>query len=173
MFKKAAIGIVIVFGIFLAYVASKNGEFRYERSGIIMAPAEKIYPYISDLKLGQQWSPFEKGIEMKKSFSADGRSMEFDSKDSGSGRIEILKQVLNESVDLKLTMLKPFHAENLVEYRLTPQSKGTKFTWTMSGNGGLMSKLMTSIIDCEKMVGGQFEKGIGTLKHVVESQTVK
>jgi hypothetical protein len=38
----------------------------------------------------------------------------------------------------------------------------------MEGNGGFIGKLFTLFVDCEKMVTGDFEKGISSLKSVVE-----
>ncbi len=67
-------------------------------------------------------------------------------------------------------MIKPFRGENLIQYKLTPEGSGTRFSWTMSGDGGFMGKLMTVIIDCEKMIAGQFTEGINNLKAVVEAQ---
>ena len=76
----------------------------------------------------------------------------------------------NQAVDIKLIMTAPFRAENLVQYTLTPEAAGgTRFTWAMSGDGGFMGKLMSVVFDCEKMIAGDFEKGIANLKKVVES----
>jgi uncharacterized protein YndB with AHSA1/START domain len=174
--KKIAIVLVIIIVAFLGYVSTRNPHFRYERSGVINAPAEKIFPYISDFKLGALWSPYEKtDPNMKRTFSGPeaqaGSVMEFDgNSDVGSGKLEMLKVVPNESVEIKLTMLKPFYGENMIKYVLTPEGEGTRFTWIMSGNGGFMGKLMSVLIDCEKMIGGQFEQGIASLKAVVEAQ---
>jgi len=176
MILKVVFSIAIVLGAFLLYVATRDGKFRYERSGLINSPPEKIFPYISDFKKGGTWSPYEKKDPgMKKTFSGQdgqvGSVMEFDgSRDVGSGRLEILKIVPNEEVDIKLTMTKPFHAENLVQYRLTRETSGTRFSWAMSGDGGFMGKLIAMIIDCEKMVAGEFSIGITNLKSVVEAQ---
>jgi len=67
-------------------------------------------------------------------------------------------------------MIKPFGAENLIEYSLTPEGAGTRFTWSMSGDGGFPSKLMMVFVDCEKMVAVEMEKGIASLKALIESQ---
>lgn len=176
MLVKILIGLTLLVVAFLGYVATREGKFRYERSGVIHASADKIFPYISNLKMGGEWSPYEKkDLNMKKTFTgADGQPgsmMEFEgNKDVGAGKIEILKIVPGEAVDLKLTMIKPFSGENLIEYRLTPEVGGTRFSWVMSGDGGFMSKLMTTLIDCEKMVTGDFETGIANLKALVESK---
>jgi len=174
MVLKIIIGVVVVLAVFLGYVSTRSGQFRYERSGVIKASPEKIFPYISQFKLGGQWSPYEKGIEMPKNFGGTegqvGSWMEFGPSKSGSGRLEILELVPNQSVKLSLHMTAPFEAKNIVIYTLTPEAEGTRFTWAMEGNGGFMGKLMTTIIDCEKMVAGQFLDGINNLKILIESQ---
>lgn len=176
MILKIVLGIVIALGLFLGYVATRDGKFIYERSGVISAPAEKIFPYLSQFKLGGQWSPYEKDIEMPKTYGgtegAVGSWMQFGPSKSGSGRLEILEIAKNEMVKLRLHMTAPFEVDNVVIYRLVPESKGTRFTWTMEGDGGFMGKLMTTLIDCEKMVGGQFTEGINNLKTLVELQGV-
>ncbi len=172
--------ILVVLGIavlaFLTYVITRPAQFRYERSDIIVAPPEKVFPYLSHFKLGEQWSPYEKiDPKMRKTFSGtdgqEGAVMEFDgNKEAGSGKLEMLKILPNQSVDIRLTMLKPFYAENLVQYKLTTEPAGTRFTWTMSGQNGFLGKLISVIIDCDKMIAGQFSKGISNLKTVIESQ---
>jgi Polyketide cyclase / dehydrase and lipid transport len=112
--------------------------------------------------------------DMKLNFIGDGMSvgsvMEFAGNKSGSGKIELLKLNPNQGADYKLTMIKPFFAENLVEYRLTPEGTGTRFQWIMSGDGGFIGKVIATLIDCDKMIGKDFEKGIANLKQKVESQ---
>lgn len=176
MMKKIGLGLLIILLAFFGFVASRDGKFRYERSGVINASAEKIYPYISDLKMGNAWSPYEKkDLNMKKTYSGTpgqpGSAMEFEgNSDVGSGKLEILRVIPNQLVEIKLTMLKPFYGVNIVEYKLTPEGTGTRFTWAMSGDGGFAGKLMTLLIDCEKMVTSDFNLGITNLKSVVEAQ---
>lgn len=176
MFKFVALGILGVLVLFCVFISTREGKFRYERSGVIKAPPEKIFPYLVDFKKGSEWSPYEKiDSNMKKQFSGPelqvGSVMEFQgNRDAGSGKLEILKIVPNESVEIRLTMIEPFKGENLVVYSLTPQADGTLFTWTMSGEGGFISKLLNFFVDCEKMVADQFTVGINNLKEVIESQ---
>lgn len=173
--KKFALVLLAVLLIFLGYVSTRSGKFYYERSGVINAPVEKVYPFVSNFKMGEQWSPYEQmDPNMKKTFSGTdgevGAVMEFEgNSETGSGKLEMLKLVPNELVEMKLIMTKPLYAENLIQYRLTPEGAGTKFTWSMSGDGGFMSKLIGVLIDCEKMVGDQFNTGIANLKKVLET----
>lgn len=176
MFLKTVALLVFVIVIFLAYVSTRESKFRYERSGVIQAPPEAVFPYLSHLTKGQLWVPFEKtDANLKRTFHGEdgtvGSKEEFEgNREAGAGEIEVVKMQVNEFVELKLTMLKPFRAENQVEYRLTPEANGTRFTWSMSGDGGFMGKLISVFIDCEKMVADQFTVGIENLKKIVESE---
>jgi hypothetical protein len=171
---KILAGLVVILACFLGYVSTRNGHFHYERGGVINAPAEKIYPYLSDFKKGQEWSSYAQvDPHMKVTYTGPdgqvGSVMNFEgNSDVGSGKLEILKTIPNEAVDVRLTMIKPFYGENLIEYRLTKEGDATKFSWAMSGDGGFMGKLMSVLLDCEKMIGDQFSKGIENLKTVVE-----
>ena len=169
------IGALLV--LFLAYVAvAKSGKFNYERSGVINAKPDVIYPYISKFTLGGEWSPYEKiDPNMKKYLGGIdgevGSTMAFEGNGkAGSGKLELLSKIPNQEVQIRLIMTKPFKADNLVIYRLSPEAEGTRFTWSMSGDGGFMTKIMVTLIDCEKMIGDQFNEGIQNLKTLIESK---
>ncbi len=176
MLRKILLGLLVILIAFLGYVASREGKFRYERTGVINASPDKIYPYLSNFKLGSEWNPWDRmDPTMKKTYSGTdgtvGAKMDFEGNSQvGSGELEVLNLVPNQSVQLKLTMRKPFRAENTIDYTLTSEGSGTRFSWAMSGDGGFMGKLMGVFIDCEKMVGGELEKGIANLKQLVETK---
>lgn len=177
MFKKIAIVLVVVLIGFVIYVQTRANTFSYQVSGVINATPEKIFPLISDMRLGEQWSPYEKGIEMKKEYIGEpnqiGGKMMFESKDSGSGSLEIMQMVQNDKVDYKLIMTAPFYAENIITYRLIPEETGTRFVWNMSGENNFLGKLIGVFIDCEKMITDTQKKGVENLKALVESQVAK
>lgn len=50
------------------------------------------------------------------------------------------------------------------------RSDKTVVTWNMVGPNGLMGKVMGLFIDCEKMCGDQFEKGLASLGEIAQSQ---
>lgn len=176
MIKKILLGLAAVLVLFLGYANTRESKFRYERSGLINASAEKIFPYISQFKTCSLWSPYEKkDLNMKrKVIGTDGQIgsiMEFDgNSDVGAGSLEFLRVEPNQSVVLRLLMTKPMKADHMIEYRLTPEGNGTRFTWAMYGDGGYMGKVIGLLIDCEKMVAGDMEIGIQNLKALVESQ---
>lgn len=172
---KVLIGVGVALILFLGFVATRPDEAHYERSGVILAGPEKIFPYLDNFKVSGQWSPYEQmDPNMKKTLlgpeSGPGAVMEFaGNSDVGTGRLEILKVVPNSSVQIRLEMLEPFKVTNTVTYTLTPEGNGTRFTWSMDGPHTFLSKLLCLLIDGDKMVGEQFEKGISNLKTLIES----
>ena len=78
MWMKVLGAIAAVLIVFLGYVSTRPSAFHYERSGLISAPPEKIFPYLSNFKLGKAWSPFEKvDPNIKETYSgADGQVVE-------------------------------------------------------------------------------------------------
>jgi len=76
----------------------------------------------------------------------------------------------NELIRFRLEFLKPFKATNTAEFTFKPEGTQTSVTWAMSGTNNFMGKLMGLIINCDKMVGGQFEQGLANLRAVVEKK---
>jgi len=65
--------------------------------------------------------------------------------------------------------LRPFAARNVVEFTLEPRGQGTLVTWAMRGTQPFMVKLMSTFINCEKMVCSQFDQGLANLKTLAEA----
>lgn len=59
-------------------------------------------------------------------------------------------------------------ATNSSSFVLKESEGKTTVTWTMDGKNNFMGKLIGLVMNCEKMVGEQFEKGLAKLKTVVE-----
>ena len=164
-----AVAIVAV----LIYAATKPDTFRVARSTVIKAPADKIFPLINELGAQSNWSPFEKDPQMKRTLSGPqsgkGATYEWDGNwEVGKGRIAITDSTPPSKVTLALDMTKPFDAHNIVEFTLVPQGEGTLVTWVMHGPQPFLGKVVSTFFDCEKMVGGPFEEGLGKLKALVE-----
>ena len=169
-----AIALVVVVAALLAYAATKPATFRVQRSTGINAPAERIFPLIVNLKSMNTWNPFvepDPAIKIAYSGPESGKGAAHTwsgNSKVGEGRIEITDAVPSSSVAMQLDMLKPMKARNAVEFTLQPNGHGTTVTWAMSGREPFIGKLMTLFIDCDKMVGSQFEKGLGKLKAIAE-----
>src|SRR5258707_2715503 len=169
-----AIALVVVVAALLAYAAAKPDTFRVQRSTTINAPAERIFSLIANLKSMNTWNPFvEPDPAIKIAYtgpdSGKGAAHTWSGNSKvGAGRIEITDATPSSRVALQLDMIKPMKAHNAVEFTLQPNGNGNLVTWTMSGHQPLMAKVMNVFIDCDRMVGSQFEKGLASLKTIVE-----
>jgi uncharacterized protein YndB with AHSA1/START domain len=168
-----AIGVAAILGI----AATKPDTFAIQRSATIRAPAEKIFPLIDDLRAQSAWSPFERDPDMKKTHSGApaGKGAVYEwagNRQVGRGRIEIIDSRPPSAVVLKLDMFTPFEAHNRVEFTLAPNGSATEVatdvTWVMQGRQPYMAKVFGMIVNCDRMVGGQFEEGLAKLKVLVE-----
>lgn len=176
MKKLLLIILLAVVGVAI-YAATKPDTFHYERSVTINASAAKIFPYVNNYKLSQQWSPWEKmDPDMKRSFtgpeSGTGAKYAWEGDQNiGSGNMEITESVAPSKVVSRLEFVKPMAAVNTAEFTLEPvEAGGTKVTWSMHGDNTFAGKLVSVFIDCEAMVTEQFEKGLGDLKTLVEAK---
>jgi Polyketide cyclase / dehydrase and lipid transport len=169
-----AVALVVVVAALLAYAATKPDTFRVQRSAGINAPAERIFPLIANLKSMNRWNPFvepDPAIKIAYSGPDSGRGAAHTwsgNSKVGEGRIEVTDAAPSSRVTMQLEMRKPMKACNAVEFTLAANDKTTVVTWAMSGRQPFMAKLMTIFIDCDKMVGSQFEKGLGKLKAIAE-----
>jgi uncharacterized protein YndB with AHSA1/START domain len=174
MLKIAGILIVALVGGFLVYLVTRPDSFRIQRTTLIKAPPEKIFPLINDLQRWPAWSPFEKkdlGMKRRLSGAPSGKGAVYEwdgNKDIGQGRMEITDTAPPSRVTLKLDFTRPFEAHNIVDFTLEPRGDSTQVTWAIHGPSPFMSKVMGVVINMDKMVGKDFEAGLADLKAISE-----
>lgn len=171
-----AIGVVVAaVAALVAYAAATQpNEFRVQRSLVIKAPPEKIFPLISDYKAWGAWSPWEhKDPNMKRTYSepASGQGARYawdGNKEIGSGEMVMSEVTAPSKLKLDMHFKTPFEAKNKAEFTLVPDAGGTNVTWAMYGPAPLMNKVMCLFFNMDKMVGGEFEKGLAAMKTKAE-----
>lgn len=171
-----ALGLVAgIIGV-MGYAATLPDAFLISRSAVIQAEPAAIYPYLSDFKLGQKWSPYEqKDPDMKREFSGaesgKGSVYHFEGNEEvGAGRLEILETTPLSSVVLQLDMLRPFEASHTIVYTITKVEGGSEVTWAMEGSRPFFAKVFCVILNGEEMIGREMETGLQNLKALVEKQ---
>jgi len=78
----------------------------------------------------------------------------------------------DELVRFRLDFLRPFKATNTAEFTFKSQGGQTVVTWSMSGKCNFISKAMGLFLNCDKMVGSQFEKGLAQLNAAVNNPAI-
>ena len=174
MRKFIIVVLVAVAGV-LGYASTKPDQFRVERSIVIHAPADRIFPHINDFHAWQAWSPYEKlDPAMQRSFSGADSGVGAvyawsGNAEVGAGRMEILQSTPASAITIKLDFLKPMEGHDTAEFTLAAEGPATRVTWAMSGQAAYIMKLMSVFIDCDKMIGKDFEAGLANLKTLSET----
>jgi uncharacterized protein YndB with AHSA1/START domain len=157
----------------LIYAALKPKSFALSRSAEIAAPPDRLFALINDLQGFNLWNPFAKQdpelkIQYEAVTSGKGAAYGWVGKKAGVGRMEITDSVPAQRVTMKLDFSKPMEAHNTVNFTLEPQGTNTRVTWAMTGPSNYAQNLMTTFFSMDKMVGGQFEAGLASLKVLAE-----
>jgi uncharacterized protein YndB with AHSA1/START domain len=175
MLLKILLGLAIVVVVLVGVVATRPSDFRVARSAVISAPPAIVFDQINDLRKWQAWSPWAKLDPTSKATFAGpatgaGSSFTWSGNEKvGEGTMTILDSRPNEFVHFKLEFRKPFAGTNEAGFTLAPQGNGTAVTWTMTGRNNFLMKAVSLFMDCDKMVGGQFEDGLRNLDEVCKA----
>ena len=173
--KHVAVALGLTVAALSAFVASRPDAFHVERSAIIAAPADVIYAQVGDFHNWNAWSPWDAlDPSMKKVYEGEnnrpGASYFWEGNDKvGSGRMTIVDANPPSQLSIKLEFIKPWPGTNDTRFAFTPDGDKTKVTWSMSGKANFMMKAMTVFMNMDKMVGGDFERGLKKLGEVAES----
>lgn len=177
MLKYILIGLASVVVVFLIVAAVQPADFRVTRSATVTATPAAIFEQINDLQKWNAWSPWAKlDPNAKNTFEGPpagvGASFAWAGNNQvGEGRMTITESKPTELIVMRLEFTKPFAATNTTEFTFEPVGDQTKVTWSMSGKNNFMGKCVGLVMNCDKMVGGQFEQGFANLKAIVEPRT--
>src|SRR5690606_3509578 len=97
----------------------------------------------------------------------EGATYAWEGGKTGAG-VMLITESTPERIDLDLDFIKPFKAENKVVFTFLPIHGGTQVTWTMTGENSFIGKAMCLFMTMDKMVGGDFEKGLKDIKRQSE-----
>lgn len=165
---------LLVIGV-LIIATTRPDVFRLQRSIVIDAVPERIFPLINDLRAHESWNPFDKpDPDTRKTHAGAaqgaGSVYAWDGKgQAGAGRLSILQSDPCSRIGMQLEMLKPFKTSNEVVFTLVPAGRATRLTWSMHGPVPYPAKVMHTLFNMDRMVGKQFEAGLANLKNIVEA----
>jgi hypothetical protein len=173
MLKYIAIAMGLVVIVLLVVVEMQPATYHVERTTTISAAPQKINPLVDDFHNWQQWSPWahlDPNVKVTYSGPPSGPGAVYEwegNRKVGKGRMEILAAESTET-SIKLDFLKPFESHTKSNFILEPQGGITRVTWTLDGPNTFMSRLMGVFVSMDKMVGKDFENGLGKLKAAAE-----
>lgn len=179
MVKKIFLVLFAIVLVLVIVVASRPADFRYQRSTTIAAPPAAVFPHVNDLHLWQIWSPYaKKDAAAKYTFqgppAGPGAAMGWaGNNDVGVGTMTVVESKPDELVRFRLDFKKPFEGSSFAEFTFKPDGNQTLVTWSMSGKNSFVFKAVSMVMDCDKMIGGDFDKGLADLKAIVEAESKK
>jgi len=143
--------------------------YEVTRTAIIPAPAEKIFPLVNNFHEWTTWSPWESvDPAMQRSYtgpdSGVGAGYAWSgNRKAGSGTMEIVESSQPNTIRIRLEFTKPFKTVNPTTFTFAPAANGTQVTWSMTGENKGIGKVFALFMNMDRMVGGDFEKGLASL----------
>jgi Polyketide cyclase / dehydrase and lipid transport len=169
--------LIAIIAAFLFRVSRQPDDFTVARKISVNATAADIFPWVNNLKNMNQWNPWagqdEKSvINYEGPEEGPGAVYTWAGGKQGAGKFTIMDVKPPHELNCRLEMYKPFAADNTIKYTITETGGTTLIVWAMSGKNALMHKGMQTFFSMDKMVGKEFEKGLSSLKVLVERKKV-
>lgn len=174
MIKKILLLLLAAVVGVLGYAAILPSHYTIAREVTIQAAPEVLFPYLNNTKKANEWMPWaESDPQMKASYSGPdegvGSKESWDSPGQmGAGSAEIVESVPNQVVKTKLVYTRPMQMTQLAELSLSPVDGGTRVRWSVAGENTFAGRVFCIFMNMDKMVGGEFEKGLWKLKTLAE-----
>lgn len=174
MIQITLIVMTLAIAVVLVYAATKPDVYTVSRSQPIQASPDKLHAIINSPREFERWSPYSpKDPQMTNNYSgpASGIGARNDfagNSQVGTGSVEIIRSTAPSEVAMRLTMLKPFSAQNEVVYSLQNQGSATQVTWAMTAHQPFFAKVISVFINMDNMIGKDFAVGLKNLQLLAE-----
>lgn len=174
MLKIILISLVVIVIVFVLMVALQPSQYRVARSATISAPPAAVFAQVNDFHKWEAWNPWGKiDPAMKQTYegvpSGVGAIYAWaGNNEVGQGRMTITESRPSDLIRIKMEFFKPFAGISAAEFTFKPEGSQTAVTWGMTGEKSFMAKAIHLFMNMDKMIGGQFEKGLADIKSIVE-----
>lgn len=178
MIKKILIGLAAVIAILPIVIALQPSDFRVERSATLAASPAALFDQVNDHHKFAKWNPWmELDPNVKNTYSGADSGVGAvcswqGNSEVGAGSSTIIESKPNELVRFKMDWKEPMEGTSTVDFIFKPEGDKTVVTWAMYGPQTFMGKAVSLVIDCDKMCGTQFEKGLIHLEKAAKSPSV-
>lgn len=175
MLKKILLGLFAVLVMFLVVVALQPSEYQVSRSATMAAPPAAVFAQVNDFHNWDAWSPWAKidpGSKVTFEGPTAGKGAIFrwaGNDEIGKGSMTIVESQPNDQIRIKIDFLEPMAGSADISFTFKPEGEATAVTWSMSGTNNLIGKAFCLFMSMDKMIGGMYEKGLASLKQIVET----
>jgi effector-binding domain-containing protein len=167
--------VLIVVFVVLALVAPK--KYSVERSVVIDAPRQLVFNHVRYWRNWKDWSPWAK-MDSAMTVTVEGQDGEVgsiykwqgDPKLTGKGEMTNTGLKDDSEITYHLHFIEPWESESDGYVRATDTEGGTQVTWAMYGESPIPWNVFMLFSSMDKMIGGDFEKGLQNLKTIAEKE---
>lgn len=173
-FARLAFRILLVLLILLVLIGLLlPSRTSVERSVLIQAPPEQVFPHVNGMRAFHAWSPWvDAGGDTIYEFSGPeqgvGSRLQWQSRDAqaGFGSQEIIASRPPHEVEMRLVFGDKGGGD--ARLRLVPEGSGTRVAWRFDTDFGwdLFGRYVGLMLD--GMIGSAYERGLQGLKQRVE-----
>ena len=175
MLVKILIALAVVVAGLVVVIALQPADFRVSRTATIAAPAPVVFAQVNDFHNWTAWSPWAKlDPAMKQTYegAAAGPGAVYawvGNREVGEGRMTIVESRPSDLIRVKLDFVKPFAGTSVAEFTFRPEGDRTAVTWTMTGEKNFVAKAIHLVMNMDRMIGDQFDRGLAAMKTVAEA----
>jgi hypothetical protein len=172
---KILMVLAVLLVVFLVVGMMLPEKLQVERSIVIRADANKVYPYVSNFRQFNQWSPWAK-IDPNIEFTyegpekGEGAIMHWRSEHAevGQGSQKILQA--NPGHDVRIVLAFGGMGKAYSNFQLQPEQGSTMVSWAFDMHFGynIPGRIMGLFIGDQ--IGDYYDKGLSSLKQLVEQE---
>ena len=153
-------------------------QVHIERTTVIAAKPATVYTYLNGWKNFNAWSPWA-ALDPNTKYTFEGPLVGVGAKQSwfsddpnvGNGSQEITAVETDKAITIKLML--PNMEPSVVTQTLTPEGEGTKLVWAMNADMGINPLNRWFGLLLEKFIGPDYEKGLASMKPLIEVHAKK
>ena len=175
MLLKILIGVAVLVVGFVVVVALQPSDFRVTRTATIAAPPTAVFAQVNDFHNWMAWSPWEKlDPALKRSYegapAGTGAMYAWAGNHQvGEGRMTVTESRPSELIRIKLEFVRPFAGTSTAAFTFRPEGERTAVTWSLEGRNSFPAKAMGLVMNMDRMIGDDFEKGLAQMKAIAEA----
>jgi hypothetical protein len=175
LLKRLIIGLLALVALFLVVAVFLPSHYHVERSIVVQAKPEAIFPYVNNLKKWQDWQAWTKAKDPTLVYSYEGPEegagavSKWEAKKMGQGEMKITAAETGKSVSFDLSFDHGKYRSD-GKFTFTPEGDGTRVVWSFEGNSGANPINRYFSLFMDRMIGPDFEEGLRNLKHKAEGK---
>ena len=173
--KQCLIAVLLLVVALVVVSQFLPSSYHVERSVLVAAKPVAIYPWVAVLKKWPEWSPWTTAKDPTLVYRYEGPEegvgavSRWDSKKMGDGMMRLIQAESTKGVAFDLAFEKGKYL-SVGRIAFEPSGDATRVVWSMDGKAGSnpVDRLFGLVMD--RMVGPDFEEGLGKLKLKVEAK---